>query len=323
MDILTTPSVISTMNILLSSCRYDDFEGKREILKKAVTKYTLTPEFIEEFKRYLTPDMIMSSRKIRRDVIEKYPELFDRDIFAGRLRGLLNSDGTSEGLKPENLSVYLLYLVISQVREELSLSPDLLAYVIRNDNKEEIKMEYVKALIGIDPECDALFMLRMPEAEKVKLIEVMKNENSLVLSSELSRFVDIDDSFDTIDSELSIKSFINLLLQSQDNGKFFEKIDQACKGDIKLTKEVDADDTEIKKFLTRIPEDRVVEIIKAIREKIFPNIISYNTLSWLFGKKEFSEEQMIEIKPEIMRNGMFFETKKYAEMRNYDRFLSE
>jgi hypothetical protein len=72
-------STIDAIKYLLS---YTPDETKRkELITKNCKKYVLTPEFIMEFKPYLTKEMFSSSPYLSEEMVNKYPELFDEEVF--------------------------------------------------------------------------------------------------------------------------------------------------------------------------------------------------------------------------------------------------
>jgi len=121
-------------------------------------------------------------------------------------------------------------------------------------------------------------------------------------------------------SDIDPENFIKTLSESKDLAWINRMITNAINGILKLKKSSATFDTEIIKFFSNMTEDICLNIVK-LRDYM-PNAISHKVLSWILVYKDFSEDDLILIKDVFKSAGMYFELKRFAKRKEFDKLLS-
>lgn len=331
------------------------------VIEGVCRTHRLTQDFIREFRQYITPEMFMTSYRLPRDLAENNPDLYNEEDFKnlckykeeeidneeatdaqkasafvnafnnansiGSFMGLLNQSTEPEkrkiitnNIKRISLSM-LSYFYNDFKSDEYKLSNQDIINIIREADSEEMNEDNIICLMGITSEIDELLLKKVKDEDtksSILLTLSLSDEHTLTSSSYKHLSNDIKESMLGIE-DVSVKEFINALAETKDLGWQSKMINSALDGEITFEKTNEVYDKELLLLVSNLPEDLIVKLTKL--SKNMPNTFSYKIMCWLLENKEFSEEELIEMKDVMKKAGLFFTLRKIAKENNYTFLL--
>lgn len=220
-----------------------------------------------------------------------------------------------------NISISLLcdYYTDFINNEDYLLDEDLVKEIIRDSTTDEINNSDVLCLMGISAEIDELLLKRIKDEDlKNTILLTMSVSEDHLMTSTTYKHLSNDMKEDILgDEEVSVREFINALSDTQDLGWQIKMIDRAVKGEITLLKTGQVFDKEIVLLMSKLPEREILKLVSL--SYAMPNTFSYKVVKWMLDNKDFSEDDLIEMKDTIKKAGLWFDLMKIAKENNYEK----
>ena len=323
---------------VISSIRFmaSVVEDPSSIIESACRSYALTPEFINEFKEYITPDMVMYSPRLTVKFTEEFPEYFDYDKFREYVIEAFNKpdeddplvENGEEKAPKQYLNVDKLSLsMIIKLREDSEISqhitPDMIIDAVYDTDKDTLNNEdMILSLIGIDAKLDEVLLKSITDQDikNAILLAISISDDRVQngVTSTIYSYLGNDTKESMLGtSDVDPKEFIRALAESKDLGWKKEMIEKALSGKIDLRMTTDSFENDLIKLFTFLPEDLVSKVLM-LRDKM-PNALSYKVMSWVIEYKDFSEADYISALDAFKKSGLIFEIMKIAKQNNYTK----
>lgn len=306
---ITNKDCINSTRLLTSFS--PDSESANNIVNGVVRSHKLTTEFINEFRGEITKEAFSKSPFLDEHITEMFLDLFDLEAYKTAIL---------DEKVPADIGMIIKYL--DSIKDNESIE-SLIINSINNSTQSEIESADVAQLISIFGDNVDKVLLRKVKDETVKdaLMLAIQLKGSDGASSAALKYLSNNDKEELLGTtNIDPKLFIKTLSQSNDLGWILKMLNNAETGEISLVKTRETFDSDLVKFIANIPESTVVKVIK-LREYM-PNAVSYKVLSWSLVNKDFSEDDLIEVKDTFKAAGLFFELKKFAKQKEYNRLLN-
>ena len=318
----TTQSVIDTTRYMA------EYSPEPKAIIDGVCKtHKITQDFIREFSQYITPEMFMSSYKLSKTMVDANPHLFSSDNFKELFKSGYTDADTGEFIENMNipdisLSMLAEYYSDFKNSDDYAIDEGYILNTIRTSTDDEINESEIINLLGISREIDDLLLKRIKDDElRDTLILTLQIEGNATTSATY-KYMSNEVKENLIgDDEADVEEFVKAITESKDLGWKVKMIEKAVSGEIKFEINRKVFDNELVAALSQLPEDQVVKMTK-LSDKM-PNAFSYKTMMWLLENKEFSEEDLIEMKDVFKKAGLYFNLVKLAKQNNYNKLTEE
>lgn len=285
------------------------------IINTICIEHCLTKEFINRFQEYITIENFSTSYKLRKDIVDEFPELFNDALYIPNI-GDNDDEDSNEGtpilFAAERYSLSLVVEYLDKFKE--LFSAEWFSELIRSATPDEFTdVPVLMALLGISSNCDQLIMLRTtdPEARDAMLLYITTEGNTP--SAEVLKYCSKETKEEYIKGG-SINELISAIAASNDLGWQIEKINEACNDHSLYTVFSGTNDAALAMLINKLPEDIICKLFSL--KDLMPNIFSYKVMGFVLESKSFSEDQLIKYKDVFISSGNRAILKAYA--RNND-----
>lgn len=226
-------------------------------------------------------------------------------------------------LKNISLSMLVEYYFQIKDNDEYRLTNSDIERIIRESENEDLEDESIINLMGITPQIDELLLKRIKnEDTKSSLLLTLSLSDDHTLTSSSYKYLSNDIKEEMLGTEdVSMKEFVNALAESKDLGWQQKLINNAINREIKFEKSTKSFENELILLCSNLPEDLIVKLSKF--SNMSANSFSYRVMFWLLENKDFSEDQLIEMKDLFKKAGMFINLKKHAKDNSFDKLIQE
>lgn len=317
----TTSDVITSTRYLASMSG-----DRKRIIEGVIETHQLTNEFIIEFRDLITTENFSKSYMLKKSLVDEYPDYFQRDLFINSIS------------EKSDIDIDMLIEYFDDIRQKLDsgFDPDgdddehqdspfemLVIRAINNATQEEMESANVVGLVSSLGENVDRVLLRKVKDDSVKdmiMLAIELNGGSSTTATAM-KYIPNSTKENILGTEnVDPKELLKFISDSNDLGWVIKMIKAAVSGEIKLEKTTAVFDKEVLRFVANAPESVVVDFIK-LREYM-PNALSYKVLSWVLVNKDFDEDTLIDLKDVFKKAGMFFELKRFAKNKDFDKLLS-
>jgi len=220
----------------------------------------------------------------------------------------------------DRVSFSLLARYISTFRNnsDYELDEEILKSVIREADDEEFNdAGTVCSYLGLYDSVDELLLKRIKDDEvRNTILLSLTVTDSSSLSSKSYQYMSNEVKEEVIGTEnVRLRDFMAATAESTDLGWVCKMVDSAVNGDIQFNKTLKVEETDVIKLIASLPEDYVVKLTKL--SNIFKNLFSYKIMFWALENKQFSEDQLIEMKDIFKQAGLLITLKKFAVKHGY------
>jgi len=270
---------------------------RKTLIENQCAKYKLTPDFIREFKEYISKKDFTTSLELSYDMIKMFEDMFDVETWIGHvdksLEPLMHDDFIEKHLKERDLNHIIAYSNAKSITKEVfekhfeNLSNDVKAFII---NASHITDEgLIRKYPGMVDE----------DAFKNKSMKV-EWTNSLI-------------EYVLTNKKLTVKVLISALRKTKDFG--FMKRMLETKFD--YAQSAETYDDLLKEFIFTIPEIYYPRLFELLDE-FSSNAITYDVLMALLITNQFLEEKfLIDNLTHFKRNGLTGKFAEYARANDY------
>lgn len=271
-----------------------------QIIEIQCQKYKLTSQFMDTFLQSITKELFSNSPLLSYDLIKRYPDLFDINIW------LLNPNKSLEPLLHDDF-------VETYGKETLTKAFSFVDYsLISKDVFEKfypyLSAETITKIVNKNTFTDEEFLIKYATFLNFSIFRnrdiKVQWSNSLIEKILQNKL-------------LTVRFLIAILKQTQDVGFIKRMLSEPFQYQISG----ETFDAELKEFIFRLHDDYMVPLFELIR-KYSPNAASHDVLNTVLDFKNFlSEEFIIDNATVFFANGLKGRLASYARERNYDSVL--
>lgn len=306
----TTEQVIDSTKIMAQHG-----EDNSELIKSICKTHQLTLEFVNEFRKYIDIDSFSTSKKLKLELINEFPELFSENIFI-------------ENIYENNPHIKTLVKYFNNLKnsgiDNYKLE-DIVVASIRECEPDEIDYEVAGKFIGaFGKDVDELLLKRISDPEiREGIILSLATESDKYLTSEMFAYMS-NEGRETIlgTTDVSPEDFISAISSTNDLGWVNKMLDKAMYKEIKLKKVMDTFDDKLVYCVSKLPEELLLKLF-SLSEESFPNALSYKIMVYVLNNNNLSEHSIISLIERFKKAGLYFELKKYAERFEMDDLLKK
>lgn len=272
-------------------------DKNQPIIKIQCEKYKLTKDFVNQFKNEITKEMFSASPLLSYELIKRYPDLFDLNIWVENL-----NKSAEPLLHKDFVDLYGKDLLREAL---LKIDYSLIPKEVFEDFYSVLTAEDISTIINKASFLDENF--------------IVKHANDLTSSIFKNRNVKFKWSNSLIEKILenkllTVRFLINILEKSEDPGFIKRMLTQ--KFSYKVSGETF--DSELKVFINKIHDDYMVSLFDLLK-KYSPNALSQDVLIYTLEFKSFlSEEFIIDNATKFIENGLKGKLTSYAREKGYD-----
>lgn len=278
-----------------------DREG---MIRTATEKTQISDSFMREFDKDITSDIFSKSFMLPVNMIQKYPEMFDFDLWV--------EGGNFDPLTIFDNEFYLMYghrvndSVIEKIGEKL----------IDNITFEQMNMYFV-SINSVNR--TTLFNRAIDNLTDDQISDLVPQIDLATVSASLYKRTTTDMIKNIIDNSenITLTRFLSLIMRAN-NIKFAR--DMLINNEKEFATDTDIDNKLWAKIVEFLPEDALAKAID-LGEKYSPNSISYYVLAYCLKMKDFEEDDLVMIIPSFQRNNLVTALANYAKARDYDTLL--
>ena len=278
-----------------------DREG---MIRTATEKTQITDSFMREFEKEINSDIFSKSFMLSVNMIQKYPEMFDFDLWI--------EGGNFDPLTIFDNEFYLMYghrvndSVIEKIGEKLvdSITFEQLNMYFASLNPVNRTILFNRA---IDNLTDEQIGMLVPQ------IDFATVSASLYKRTTTDMIKNILDNSESI----TLTRYLGLIMRAN-NIKFAREM--IVNNEKEFVTDTDIDNKLWAKIVEFLPEDVLARAID-LGEKYSPNSISYYVLAYCLKMKDFEEDDLVMIVPSFQRNNLITALANYAKAREYDTLL--
>lgn len=318
----TTSDVITSTKYLASMS-----DDRKRIVEGVIETHQLTNEFIIEFRDLITVENFSKSYMLKKSLADEYPDYFQRDLFINSIN------------EKSDIDIDMLIEYFDDIKQKLNSEPDpnrddddkcqdspfekLVIRAINNATQEEMESANVVGLVSSLGENVDRVLLRKVKDDSVKdmiMLAIELNGGNSTTATAM-KYIPNSTKESILGTEnVDPKELLKFISDSDDLGWVIKMVKAAVSGEIKLEKTTAVFDKEVLRFVANAPESVIADFIK-LREYM-PNALSYKVLSWILVNKDFNEDTLIDLKDIFKRAGMFFELKRFAKNKDFNKLLS-
>ena len=276
---------------------------KEEAIKNACEIRQITPEFIREFKEYITSESFSKSYMLSMDMINAYPELFDKNMWA-------------EG---KHIDIALLFDPSFYALYGHSLTSEDLTVIDRclmtDITREQMEMYFFTAA-----ESTKLVLLShaIDNLSDDDIVNTISTNKCCLKSSSLSKRMTGDMANKIIENstDITLTFVLTMYLRTKD----ISLVKQIISSPEKLSIDTETNNKLWQQICEYLPEDILTQVI-ALGEKYCTNAINYSTLAYCLRFKEFEEDDLMSIADSFKRNNLVKALCSYARARDYENLI--
>lgn len=316
---------VDVVNSTRLLCSFSTPEYIQNIVDGIMKSHQLTKEFLNEFKDYINVENFTSSYMLSKELVDEYPDLFSYETYMQNILSLKPHISMLSEFFEDILSRYGEKDGKTHAEEEddvVDIIENLVINCINDSTEQEVNDANAAAIVGSLGDKVDTVLLRKIKDESVReiimlAIQLKGSENA---SSASLKYLTNDSKEEILGTDnVDPNTFINTLSESKDLGWVIKMINKAVSGEISLYKTTSVFDRDLIKFIAAMPESVVVSTLKL--KEYMPNAVSYKVLYWTLQHKDLSEDDLIELKDIFKSSGMYFELKRFARTKEYNRLL--
>jgi len=284
---------------------FNNEKAIKTLIDSNLDNYLITPEYVGEFKQFITIEQLSAARGLTPEVIEAYPSLFDMSIWAH---------------SPKKSIQILTNPDILYAAKDSGYQSSIYEAVYEADS-EEITETLFTQLFGNDEELNDL-LLRKYHGE-INEEFIIKNMNSLgtgifrniSLKGKLTK--ELLDRLIREKDSVTLEFFIMALTSTNKLGWKLKMLEEAEHENIKLVPSSNTIDKEMKMLIAELPEDEISHLfnVATIYNK---NALSYSVLEYCLENKEFEEDFIINNINVFKEAGLLNAVLKYSKDRKFE-----
>ncbi len=278
-----------------------DREG---MIRTASEKTQITDCFIREFRDDVTPDIFSRSFMLPVTMIQKYPELFDFDVWL--------ESGNFDPLTIFDNEFFLMY--------GHRVNDDVLTKVVAEKLIDEITFEQMNMYFASSNPINRahLFNRAIDNLTDDQITKLVPQIDLSVTTASLYKRVTTDMIKEIIDNSenITLSHFLSLVMKANDL-KFARDM---LNTDREFVADNDCNNALWAKLVEFLPEDSLAKAIE-LGERYCPNSITYYVLAYCLKMKDFEEDDLIAIMSSFQRNNLVTALANYAKARDYDTLL--